>query len=96
MLAHVNMAALAGVTAGSGTVVVPTGVARGGAAGTDAYPVVDGLAGLDVQTGRQRWARAVGDDGQSLPGVVVGGRVVVSEADGTVVGLAAATGTWVG
>jgi hypothetical protein len=36
---------------------------------------------MDVQTGWQRGARAVGDDGQSLPAVVVGGRVVVSEED---------------
>jgi outer membrane protein assembly factor BamB len=87
-----TMAALAGVTAGAGIVVVPTGRTRGGAAGTAAFPVVTGLAGLDARTGRQRWARTVGDDGQALPAVVAAGRVVVSEADGTLMGLAAASG----
>lgn len=88
-----NMAALAGVTAGAGIVVVPTGRTLGGAAGTAAFPIVTGLAGLDMRTGRQRWARTVGDDGQALPAVVAAHRVIVSEADGTVMGLAAATGS---
>ncbi len=88
-----NMAALAGVAAAAGIVVVPTGRTRGGAAGTAAFPVVTSLAGLDARTGRQRWARTVGDDGQVLPAVVAAGRVVVSKADGTVMGLAAATGS---
>ena len=87
-------AQLMGVTAGSGIVVVATGVVKGTAPAM-IYAVVDGLVGLDARTGRELWRRPLAHDGQAIPmpASVAGGDVVVSEANGAVVGLSAATGS---
>jgi hypothetical protein len=80
-----------GITAGAGTVVTATAKAEGGG-GAAAYGAVDGITVLAANTGRLRWSRRLALDGQSVPAMVEGQMVVVTEADGTVIGLLATTG----
>lgn len=56
------------------------------------YSATDQLVGLDPLTGQRRWTMRLAADGQDVPAVIAGSRVVVAEPDGTVVGLDAATG----
>jgi outer membrane protein assembly factor BamB len=53
---------------------------------------VTGLVAYDPDTGTPRWAVDFPADSQAVPAVLAGGVVVVTEADGTVVGLDEADG----
>ena len=81
-----------GVVASRRIVLVALGDLHG-RGGAGEYSATDHLVGLDPLTGQRRWAMSLAADGQTVPAVLAGSRVVVAEPDGTVIGLAAATGT---
>jgi outer membrane protein assembly factor BamB len=82
---------LFGLTADASTVLVATGVTVGQAPALE-FPVVNELVAYDSATGQPRWAVALPDDGQGLPAVLTGGVVVVSGADGSLLGLSESDG----
>jgi outer membrane protein assembly factor BamB len=51
------------------------------------YGAATGLVAYDPATGSPRWAFSFPEDSQAVPAVLAGGVVVVTEANGTVVGL---------
>jgi outer membrane protein assembly factor BamB len=55
-------------------------------------PLINGLAAYDSATGRERWSVTIPDDGQKIPALLTGSTVVVSEEDGTLLGLSEQTG----
>ena len=55
-------------------------------------PLINGLAAYDSATGRERWSVTIPDDGQKIPALLTGSTVVVSEEDGTLLGLNEQTG----
>ena len=75
-----------GLVADSSTVLVATGVQVGQAPAMEAS-VIDGLTAYDPRTGAERWSVVLPDDGQQFPAALIGGVVVVSEANGSVLGL---------
>jgi outer membrane protein assembly factor BamB len=80
------------VTASAGTVIAATGHTSNTPA---AMPLVDHLTALDAATGHQLWTLALADhgDGQSVPAAITGNTVIVTQANGTVQGTDAKTGT---
>jgi len=82
---------LFGVVADGSTILAPTGVDVGNAPAL-VLPLVNQLAAYDSLTGVVRWTVDIPDDGQGIPALMLGGVVVVSEADGTLVGLNEADG----
>lgn len=87
---------LAGVTAGATVVVAALGDSRRGGGSTGgaatSYGVTDRLVAFDPSTGVERWSLKILDDGQGVPAVIAGNVVVVSQADGSTLGLDADTG----
>lgn len=77
---------LLGVIADSTTVVAAVGN-QFGQAPAMVSSAVTGLVAYDPATGTPRWAFDFPADSQAVPAVLAGGVVVVTEADGTVVGL---------
>jgi outer membrane protein assembly factor BamB len=73
---------LFGVVADGSTILAPTGVDVGNAPAL-VLPLVNQLAAYDSLTGVVRWTVDIPDDGQGIPALMLGGVVVVSEADGT-------------
>jgi outer membrane protein assembly factor BamB len=55
-------------------------------------PIINGLAAYDSATGHERWSVTIPDDGQKIPALLAGSTVVVSEEDGTLLGLSEQTG----
>jgi outer membrane protein assembly factor BamB len=82
---------LFGVIADGSTVLAPTGVDVGNAPDL-VLPLVNQLAAYDSLTGVVRWTVDIPDDGQGIPALMLGGVVVVSEADGTLLGLSEGDG----
>jgi len=78
--------ALLGVIGDSVTVLAAVGN-QFGQAPAMVYAATTGLVAYDVATGAVRWTFTVPADSQAVPAVLAGGMVVVTEADGTVVGL---------
>jgi outer membrane protein assembly factor BamB len=81
-----------GVTAGQGIVIVATGHFHGTPPAA-VYALTDRITALAPGTGGELWSLAVSPDGQSVPAAVAGHDVIVTEANGTVAGLDAATGS---
>lgn len=79
-----------GVAADATSVLASTG--RVTKLGVVFAPIVNGLAVYDPGDGALRWRVSLAEDGQGLPAVLADGLVVVSQADGVVVGLSEATG----
>jgi hypothetical protein len=75
-----------GLVADGSTLLVSTGVQVGQAPGM-VSEVIAGLTAYDPRTGAERWSIGLPDDGQQFPAVLAGGVVVVSQADGSVLGL---------
>jgi outer membrane protein assembly factor BamB len=82
---------LSAVTADASIVLAATGVEVGQAPG-GVFPAVDELAAYDRSTGLLRWAVAIPNDGQGMPGMLTGSVVVVTEADGSLRGLSESDG----
>jgi PQQ-like domain len=82
---------LSAVTADASIVLAATGVEVGQAPDM-VFPAVDELAAYDRSTGLLRWAVAIPNDGQGMPGLLTGSVVVVTEADGSVLGLSETDG----
>jgi outer membrane protein assembly factor BamB len=82
---------LFGVIADASTVLAATGVDVGNAPEL-VLPLVTQLAAYDPLTGVVRWTVDLRDDGQGIPALMLGGVVVVSEADGALLGLSEADG----
>ena len=80
-----------GVIADSTTVLAAVGN-QFGQAPAMVYGAATGLVAYDPATGALRWAFSFPADSQAIPAVLAGGVVVVTEADGTVVGLDEADG----
>jgi outer membrane protein assembly factor BamB len=75
-----------GVIADSTTVLAAVGT-QFGQAPAAVGDFTTGLVAYDPVTGAPRWTFSFPQDGQTVPAVLAGGVVVVTEADGTVVGL---------
>jgi outer membrane protein assembly factor BamB len=56
------------------------------------FGAVDDLIAYNPVTGEPMWSFGFPDDGQGMPALLAGGTVVVSEADGSVVGLSESDG----
>ena len=82
---------LFGVVADGSTILAPTGVDVGNAPDL-VLPLVNQLVAYDSLTGVVRWTVDIPDDGQGIPAPMLGGVVVVSEADGTLLGLSEGDG----
>jgi outer membrane protein assembly factor BamB len=82
---------LFGVVADATTVLAATGLPEVQGGGLD-EPLISGLVAYDSATGRQRWNVTIPDDGQKIPALLTGSTVVVSEEDGTLLGLSEQTG----
>lgn len=85
---------IGGAVATDTTVVVATG-ASVGTAPAAVFPVTTHLSGLDASNGHELWSRTLPEDGQSIPAVFAGSTLVVSLADGTVLGIQPTTGSTV-
>lgn|GEM_PF-6639775 len=79
------------VVADATTVLAGTGHAEAQGPGLDA-PLISELVAYDSATGRERWSVTLPDDGQTIPALLTGSTVVVSEEDGTLLGLSEQTG----
>ncbi len=79
------------VVADATTVLAATGHAEAPGPGLNA-PLISELVAYDSHTGRARWSVTIPDDGQKIPALLTGSTVVVSEEDGTLVGLSEQTG----
>jgi outer membrane protein assembly factor BamB len=82
---------LFGVIADASTVLVATGV-DSGTAPELVLPLVTQLAAYDSVTGVERWTVDLPEDGQGVPARMLGGVVVISEADGALRGLSEGDG----
>jgi outer membrane protein assembly factor BamB len=74
------------VVADGSTVLAAAGIEVGQAPAA-VFPVVAQLTAYDPTTGHSRWAVVIPSDGQGMPGLLTGSVVVVSQADGSVLGL---------
>jgi outer membrane protein assembly factor BamB len=79
------------VVADATTVLAATGHAEAPGPGLD-EPLISELVAYDSATGRERWTVTIPDDGQKIPALLTGSTVVVSEEDGTLLGLSEQTG----
>ena len=79
------------VVADTTTVLAATGHPEAPGPGLNA-PLISELVAYDLHTGRARWSVTVPDDGQKIPALLTGSTVVVSEEDGTLLGLSEQTG----
>jgi hypothetical protein len=79
------------VVANATTVLAATGHAEASGPGLNA-PLISELVAYDSHTGRARWSVTIPDDGQKIPALLTGSTVVVSEEDGTLLGLNEQTG----
>ena len=79
------------VIADASILLAATGVQPPQTGGMEA-PVVDQLVAYDPVTGHPRWAVDIAGDSQRMPGVLAGPVIVVSQADGSVVGLSKSDG----
>ncbi len=79
----------------AGAVVVVAAGNTGGTPPAAVFGVTDDLVGLDAATGRELWSRPLPNDGQSIPDVFAGPDIVVSLADGAILGIHPATGSTV-
>ncbi len=77
---------LFGVIADRSIVLAATGVSVGQAPAA-VFPVVDQLTAYETNTGHPLWDVVFPNDGQALPALLTGSVVVVSEADGSLIGL---------
>jgi outer membrane protein assembly factor BamB len=82
---------LSAVTGDASIVLAATGVEVGQPPG-GVFPAVDELAAYDRPTGVLRWTVAIPNDGQGMPALLTGSVVVVTEADGSVIGLSESDG----
>jgi outer membrane protein assembly factor BamB len=82
------------VTENQGIVLVATGHYQGTAPAA-VFRLIDHITALDATTGQQLWTLALTGhgDGQWMPAAIASGVAIVTEADGTVEGLDARTGT---
>lgn len=80
-----------GLVADGSTLLVTTEVQVGQAPAMVAS-VISGLTAYDSRTGAERWSVSLPDDGQQFPAALAGGVVVVSEADGSLLGLSEGDG----
>lgn len=74
-----------GLTADSGTTLASVGKSAPEVGGGSF--AVDELVAFDSATGQERWAFSFPDDVQGIPALLASGTVVVTETDGSVVGL---------
>jgi len=79
------------VVADPTTVLAATGVDVGQAP-ADVSPMVDQLVAYDPQTGHRRWDVEFPYNGQGMPAALIGTDVVVSMADGSLLGLTEQSG----
>ncbi len=79
------------VVADATTVLAATGHAEAPGPGLNA-PLISELVAYDSHTGRAMWNVTIPDDGQKIPALLTGSTVVVSEEDGTLLGLSEQTG----
>jgi hypothetical protein len=79
------------VVADATTVVAATGLPEASGPGLN-EPLISELVAYDSATGRERWSVTIPDDGQKIPALLTGSTVVVSEEDGTLLGLSEQTG----
>jgi hypothetical protein len=79
------------VIADASILLAATGAEPPQTAGMEA-PVVDQLVAYDPFTGHPKWAVDIAGDSQRMPSVLAGPVVVVSQADGSVVGLSMSDG----
>ena len=77
---------LFGVSADEQVVLAATGVSVGQAPAA-VFPLVDQLTAYDSSTGHALWDVVIANDGQAVPALLTGPVIVVSEADGSLVGL---------
>jgi outer membrane protein assembly factor BamB len=82
---------LSSVTGDASIVLAATGVEVGQPPGM-VFPAVDELAAYDRLTGALRWTVAIPSDGQGMPALLAGSIVVLTEADGSVIGLSESDG----
>jgi outer membrane protein assembly factor BamB len=82
---------LSAVTGDASIVLAATGVEVGQAPGA-VFPAVDQLAAYDPATGLLRWTVAIPNDGQGMPGLLIAAVVVLTEADGSLIGLSESDG----
>jgi outer membrane protein assembly factor BamB len=82
---------LFGVVADASTVLAAIGHDVGQPPGLVA-PLINGLAAYYSATGAAKWSVTIPDDGQKIPALLTGSTVVVSEEDGTLLGLNEQTG----
>ncbi|MFI5287637.1 MAG: PQQ-binding-like beta-propeller repeat protein [Candidatus Dormibacteria bacterium] len=74
------------VVADATTVLAATGQSEAPGPGLNA-PLISELVAYNSATGRERWSVTIPDDGQKVPALLTGSTVVVSEEDGTLLGL---------
>jgi hypothetical protein len=79
------------VVADAATVLAATGFAEVQGPGLNS-PLISELVAYDSATGHARWSVTIPDDGQKIPALLTGSTVVVSEEDGTLLGLNEQTG----
>ena len=79
------------IVADATTVLAATGHAETPGPGLN-LPLISELVAYNSHTGRARWSVTIPDDGQKIPALLTGSTVVVSEEDGTVLGLSEQTG----
>jgi hypothetical protein len=79
------------VVADASIVLAATGAEPQQTGGLEA-PVIDQLVAYEPTTGQPKWAVDIPGDSQRMPSVLAGSVVVVSEADGSVVGLSEGNG----
>jgi outer membrane protein assembly factor BamB len=79
------------IVADATTVLAGTGQAEAPGPGLN-EPLISELVAYDSATGREKWSATIPDDGQKIPALLTGSTVVVSEEDGTLLGLSEQTG----
>ncbi len=79
------------VVADATTVLAATGLPEVQGPGLNS-PLISELVAYDSATGHPRWSVTIPDDGQKIPALLTGSTVVVSEEDGTLLGLNERTG----
>ena len=79
------------IVADATTVLAATGEAEAPGPGLNA-PLISELVAYSSATGRERWSVTIPDDGQKIPALLTGSTVVVSQEDGTLLGLSEQTG----
>jgi outer membrane protein assembly factor BamB len=79
------------VVADATTVLAATGEPEQPGPGLNS-PLISALVAYDSTTGHSRWSVIIPEDGQKIPALLTGSTVVVSEEDGTLLGLNEQTG----